>query len=52
MVGPVAMAYELVSQARDNTENLDLSLILSAATKVARQCQQPFGQQMQNTSPK
>jgi len=27
------MAYELVSQARDNPENLDLSLILSAATK-------------------
>ena len=33
MVGPVAMAYELVSQAKDNPENLDLSLILSAATK-------------------
>jgi len=33
VVGPVAMAYELVSQARDNPENWDLSLILSAATK-------------------
>jgi len=33
VVGPVAIAYELVSQARDNPENVDLSLVLSAATK-------------------
>ena len=33
MVGPVAMIHELVSQARNNPENLDLSLILSAAAK-------------------